>query len=79
MRQALGGGAERDQRTAPFAALPSAGEEVSERALVAALKAGSETAFETILKRYELKVFNLTRGLLRNDDDAQDATRRPGA
>jgi RNA polymerase sigma-70 factor (ECF subfamily) len=45
----------------------------SDRALVARLKAGDERAFEEVLKRYELKVFNLTRGMLRHDDDAQDA------
>jgi RNA polymerase sigma-70 factor, ECF subfamily len=45
----------------------------SDRALVARLKAGDEAAFEEVLKRYELKVFNLTRGMLRHDDDAQDA------
>jgi RNA polymerase sigma-70 factor (ECF subfamily) len=45
----------------------------SDHALVARLKAGDETAFEEVLKRYELKVFNLTRGMLRHDEDAQDA------
>jgi RNA polymerase sigma-70 factor (ECF subfamily) len=37
------------------------------------LKAGEEAAFEELLRRYELKVYNLVRGLTRNDDDAQDA------
>ena len=45
----------------------------SDRELVARLKAGDEAAFEEVLKRYELKVYNLTRSLMRNEDDAQDA------
>lgn len=64
----------------PMPALPAGASDqseresgLSERALVARLKVGDERAFEEILRRYELKVFNLTRGLLRHDDDAQDA------
>jgi RNA polymerase sigma-70 factor (ECF subfamily) len=56
-----------------LAALPSQTPAATERRLVARLKAGDESAFEETLKRYELRVFNLTRGLLRNDEDAQDA------
>lgn len=47
--------------------------DAGERDLVARLQKGDEAAFEELLKRYELKVFNLTRGLMRSDDDAQDA------
>jgi RNA polymerase sigma-70 factor, ECF subfamily len=73
MKQALGRGTDDAGRPGAFPATPAAAEPVSERALVARLKAGDEAAFEEILRRYELKVFNLTRGLMRNDDDAQDA------
>lgn len=54
-------------------ALPATSAHVSERELLSRLKAGDERAFEEVLRRYELKVFNLTRGLLRHDEDAQDA------
>ena len=53
--------------------LPLEAAETSDRQLVARLKAGDESAFEEVLKRYEVKVYNLTRGMLRHDDDAQDA------
>src|SRR5207249_11450732 len=42
-------------------------------ALVSQLKAGRESAFEEVLRRYEKKVYSLVRGLTRNDADAQDA------
>jgi RNA polymerase sigma-70 factor (ECF subfamily) len=58
---------------ASMEALPGASADVSESDLVARLKAGDERAFEEILGRYELKVFNVTRGLLRHEEDAQDA------
>jgi len=41
--------------------------------LVSQLKAGRESAFEEVLRRYEKKVYSLVRGLTRNDSDAQDA------
>jgi RNA polymerase sigma-70 factor (ECF subfamily) len=41
--------------------------------LVASLKQGDPSAFEELLKRYETKVYNLVRGLTRNEADAQDA------
>jgi len=41
--------------------------------LVARLKRGEEAAFEEILRRYELKVYSMARGLTRNEEDAQDA------
>ena len=50
------------------------GSQVSDGQLVARLKKGDETAFAEVLRRYELKVYSLTRGLMHNEDDAQDAT-----
>jgi len=44
-----------------------------ESGLVERLRRGDEAAFEEVLRRYELKVYNLTRGMVRNDEDAQDA------
>ena len=78
MKQATDRGADRDGADRDhLVAMPAPAADVaagpSERALVARLQAGDEAAFEEILRRYELKVFNLTRGLMRNDEDAQDA------
>jgi RNA polymerase sigma-70 factor (ECF subfamily) len=57
----------------PQTVVANDGAAASDRGLVARLKTGDERAFEEVLKRYELKVYNLTRGLLRHDEDAQDA------
>jgi RNA polymerase sigma-70 factor (ECF subfamily) len=54
-------------------ALPADRATLSDAQLVARLKGGDEPAFEEILRRYELKVYSLVRGLTRNEDDAQDA------
>ena len=45
-----------------------------DRGLVARLKKGDAPAFEEVLRRYELKVYGLVLGLMRNEDDARDAT-----
>lgn len=70
MNQATSRDTERD-RGIDKVGTPTA--DAGERDLVARLQAGDEAAFEDLLKRYELKVFNLTRGLMRSDEDAQDA------
>ncbi len=44
----------------------------SDADLVPRLKAGDPQAFEEILGRYQVKIHSLARGLMRNDDDAQD-------
>ena len=41
--------------------------------LTARLKEGQEAAYEELLRRYELKVYSLARGLTRNEEDARDA------
>ena len=46
---------------------------LSDRQLVARLRSGEEAAFEEILRRYEVKVYSLARGLTHNEDDARDA------
>ncbi len=40
--------------------------------LVPRLKAGDPRAYEEVLGRYQVKIHNLARGLMRNDQDAQD-------
>jgi RNA polymerase sigma-70 factor (ECF subfamily) len=49
------------------------GPEIPDRQLVARLRKGDEAAFEEVLRRHELKVYNLTRGIMGNEDDARDA------
>ncbi len=53
--------------------MQQAWETFTDAQLVTSLKQGESSAFEEILKRYEAKVYNLVRGLTRNDSDAQDA------
>jgi RNA polymerase sigma-70 factor (ECF subfamily) len=57
---------------APASATPAWGT-LSDGQLVARLKQGESAAFDEIVRRYELKVFNLARGLTHNEDDALDA------
>lgn len=52
---------------------PAARIDPKESALVARLKRGDQAAFEEVVALYEGKVFNLARGLTRNEQDAQDA------
>lgn len=47
---------------------------LGDRALVAALKEGNEAAYEEVLRRFEVKVYSLARGLTHHEHDAQDAT-----
>jgi RNA polymerase sigma-70 factor, ECF subfamily len=44
-----------------------------ESALVAAAKAGDISAFETLVGRYERKIFRLTQNITQNREDAEDA------
>src|SRR5579864_2997000 len=44
-----------------------------EAALVAAAKAGDVSAFETLVGRYERKIFRLTQNITQNREDAEDA------
>jgi RNA polymerase sigma-70 factor, ECF subfamily len=45
---------------------------VNETALVAALKAGEEWAFETVVRLYSARLLIVARRFVRNDDDARD-------
>ena len=53
--------------------LPSKVVKDDEGALVAAAKAGDVSAFETLVSRYERKIFRLTQNITQNREDAEDA------
>lgn len=44
-----------------------------DEALIARLRAGDTGAYEILLRRYNRRLFRVTRSILRDDDDAQDA------
>src|SRR6204780_4646159 len=54
-------------------ALPSQVVKDDEPRLVAAAKAGDISAFETLVGRYERKIFRLTQNITQNREDAEDA------
>ena len=54
-------------------ALPSQVVQDDEPVLVAAAKAGDIAAFETLVSRYERKIFRLTQNITQNREDAEDA------
>jgi RNA polymerase sigma-70 factor (ECF subfamily) len=53
--------------------LPSQVVKDDEPALVAAAKAGDISAFETLVGRYENKIFRLTQNITQNREDAEDS------
>jgi RNA polymerase sigma-70 factor, ECF subfamily len=53
--------------------LPSTVVKDDESALVAAAKAGDISAFETLVGRYERKIFRLSQNITQNREDAEDA------
>jgi RNA polymerase sigma-70 factor (ECF subfamily) len=53
--------------------LPSQVVKDDEPRLVAAARAGDISAFETLVDRYERKIFRLTQNITRNREDAEDA------
>ena len=53
--------------------LPSQVVKDDEPILVAAAKAGDISAFETLVGRYENKIFRLTQNITQNREDAEDA------
>ena len=57
----------------PATSLPSKVVKDDEGALVAAAKAGDVSAFETLVGRYERKIFRLTQNITQNREDAEDA------
>src|ERR1700729_2459981 len=57
----------------PRRPLPSQVVKDDEPILVAAAKAGDISAFETLVGRYERKIFRLTQNITQNREDAEDA------
>ena len=57
---------------APRQQLPSTVVKEDEPELVAAAKAGDMTAFETLVNRYERKIFRLAQNITQNREDAED-------
>jgi RNA polymerase sigma-70 factor, ECF subfamily len=53
--------------------LPSQVVKEDEPLLVAAAKAGDISAFDTLVSRYERKIFRLTQNITQNREDAEDA------
>jgi RNA polymerase sigma-70 factor, ECF subfamily len=53
--------------------LPSQVVKDDESALVSAAKSGDTQAFETLVSRYERKIFRLTQNITQNREDAEDA------
>jgi RNA polymerase sigma-70 factor (ECF subfamily) len=53
--------------------LPSQVVKADEPILVAAAKSGDISAFETLVGRYERKIFRLTQNITQNREDAEDA------
>ncbi len=47
--------------------------ELPDETLIARIRAGDKGAYEIILRRYNRRLFRVTRSILRDDDDAQDA------
>ncbi len=56
----------------PRTPLPSTVVKDDEGSLVAAAKAGDITAFETLVGRYERKIFRLAQNITQNREDAED-------
>jgi RNA polymerase sigma-70 factor, ECF subfamily len=56
----------------PRTPLPSTVVKDDEGSLVAAAKAGDITAFETLVGRYERKIFRLAQNITQNKEDAED-------
>ena len=57
----------------PPHSLPSQVVKDDEPLLVAAAKSGDISAFETLVSRYERKIFRLTQNITQNREDAEDA------
>src|ERR1700678_502953 len=57
----------------PRTPLPSTVVKDDEGSLVAAAKGGDITAFETLVGRYERKIFRLAQNITQNKEDAEDA------
>jgi RNA polymerase sigma-70 factor (ECF subfamily) len=61
-----------EQSTQTRASLPSQVVKEDEPVLVAAAQAGDISAFETLVSRYERKIFRLAQNITQNREDAED-------
>ena len=52
----------------------SEGQETTDLDLVRGIKAGDPDAFERMVERYHARVYSLSYGVLRNAEDAEEAT-----
>ena len=62
----------REKSTQTRASLPSQVVKEDEPVLVAAAQAGDISAFETLVSRYERKIFRLAQNITQNREDAED-------
>src|SRR5271156_6964653 len=62
----------REKPAQPRTPLPSQVVKEDEPVLVAAAKAGDISAFETLVGRYESKIFRLAQNITQNREDAED-------
>jgi RNA polymerase sigma-70 factor (ECF subfamily) len=51
-----------------------AGRNDDEAALVAEARSGNTTCFETLMRRYERKIYRLAKNITKNDSDAEEVT-----
>ena len=51
-----------------------AGRNDDEAALVAEVRSGNTTCFETLMRRYERKIYRLGKNITKNDSDAEEVT-----
>ena len=51
-----------------------AGRNDDEAALVAEVRSGNTTCFETLMRRYERKIYRLAKNITKNDSDAEEVT-----
>jgi RNA polymerase sigma-70 factor (ECF subfamily) len=51
-----------------------AGHNDDEAALVAEARSGNTTCFETLMRRYERKIYRLAKNITKNDSDAEEVT-----
>ena len=45
-----------------------------EATLVAEVRSGNATCFETLMRRYERKIYRLAKNITKNDSDAEEVT-----
>ena len=54
----------------------NAGRNDDEAALVAEAQSGNVSCFETLMRRYERKIYRLANNITKNDSDAEEVTQK---